>query len=239
MFLKSNSSCLMSNFPADILIIDDERQIRRLLNLTLTGAGYHVRECENGQLGLSETALKRPDAIILDLGLPDINGLEVLKQLREWTQVPILILTAWDREDEKVDALDAGADDYLTKPFSIQELLARIRVSLRHFSLPENEPVFERGNLRIDFSKRQVFIDGKEISLTPTEYDLLRVLVQHQGRVITHRQLLREVWGEAYEGEAHLLRVNISNLRHKIEKDPSQPELILTDAGVGYRIKPA
>ena len=169
MFLKSNSSCLMSNFPADILIIDDERQIRRLLNLTPTGAGYHVRECENGQLGLSETALKRPDAIILDLGLPDINGLEVLKQLREWTQVPILILTAWDREDEKVDALDAGADDYLTKPFSGRELLARLRVMLRR-NRPDREPsVFRLGPIVVDLSSRRVEKGKEEIHLTSKE----------------------------------------------------------------------
>lgn len=185
----------MSNFPADILIIDDERQIRRLLNLTLTGAGYHVRECENGQLGLSETALKRPDAIILDLGLPDINGLEVLKQLREWTQVPILILTAWDREDEKVDALDAGADDYLTKPFSGRELLARLRVMLRR-NRPDREPsVFRLGPIVVDLSSRRVEKGKEEIHLTSKEYGILRLLLLHQGKVMTHRQLLREFLG--------------------------------------------
>ncbi len=190
----------MSNFPADILIIDDERQIRRLLNLTLTGAGYHVRECENGQLGLSETALKRPDAIILDLGLPDINGLEVLKQLREWTQVPILILTAWDREDEKVDALDAGADDYLTKPFSGRELLARLRVMLRR-NRPDREPsVFRLGPIVVDLSSRRVEKGKEEIHLTSKEYGILRLLLLHQGKVMTHRQLLREIWGPQHEG---------------------------------------
>ena len=185
----------MSDLPADILVIDDERQIRRLLNLTLTGAGYHVRECENGQLGLSETALKRPDAIILDLGLPDINGLEVLKQLREWTQVPILILTAWDREDEKVDALDAGADDYLTKPFSGRELLARLRVMLRR-NRPDREPsVFRLGSIIVDLSSRRVEKGKEEIHLTSKEYGILRLLLLHQGKVMTHRQLLREIWG--------------------------------------------
>ncbi len=222
-----------------ILIVDDERQIRRMLNTSLTAHKYIVQESINGSSALADAADFRPDIILLDLGLPDMDGLEVLKRLREWSKTPVIILSVRDQEQQKVAALDAGADDYLTKPFSMQELLARLRVSLRHFSLPENEPVFTRDNLKIDFSKRQVDVDGVEISLTPTEYDLLRVLVQHQGKVITHRQLLREVWGEAYEGEAHLLRVNISNLRHKVEKDPSQPNLILTDAGVGYRIKPA
>lgn len=205
----------MSNFPADILIIDDERQIRRLLNLTLTGAGYHVRECENGQLGLSETALKRPDAIILDLGLPDINGLEVLKQLREWTQVPILILTAWDREDEKVDALDAGADDYLTKPFSGRELLARLRVMLRR-NRPDREPsVFRLGPIVVDLSSRRVEKGKEEIHLTSKEYGILRLLLLHQGKVMTHRQLLREIWGPQHEEDTHYLRVHIAHLRQK------------------------
>lgn len=221
-----------------ILIVDDERQIRRMLNTSLTAHKYIVQESANGTQALSDIVDFRPDIILLDLGLPDMDGLDVLKRMREWSKTPVIILSVRDQEQQKVAALDAGADDYLTKPFSIQELLARIRVSLRHFSLPENEPIFERDNLKIDFSKRQVFICGNEISLTPTEYDLLRVLVQHQGRVITHRQLLREVWGEAYENESHLLRVNVSNLRHKVEKDPSQPALILTEAGVGYRIKP-
>lgn len=221
-----------------VLIVDDERQIRRMLNTSLTAHKYIVQESGSGVQALDDVVTFRPDIILLDLGLPDMDGLEALKRLREWTKTPVIILSVRDQEQQKVAALDAGADDYLTKPFSIQELLARIRVSLRHFNLPENEPVFELDNLKIDFSKRQVFIDGVEISLTPTEYDLLRVLVQHQGKVITHRQLLREVWGEAYESESHLLRVNISNLRHKVEKDPSQPNLIITDAGVGYRIKP-
>ena len=210
----------MSNFPADILIIDDERQIRRLLNLTLTGAGYHVRECENGQLGLSETALKRPDAIILDLGLPDINGLEVLKQLREWTQVPILILTAWDREDEKVDALDAGADDYLTKPFSGRELLARLRVMLRR-NRPDREPsVFRLGPIVVDLSSRRVEKGKEEIHLTSKEYGILRLLLLHQGKVMTHRQLLREIWGPQHEEDTHYLRVHIA---HLWRMEPSSP----------------
>ena len=214
----------MSNFPADILIIDDERQIRRLLNLTLTGAGYHVRECENGQLGLSETALKRPDAIILDLGLPDINGLEVLKQLREWTQVPILILTAWDREDEKVDALDAGADDYLTKPFSGRELLARLRVMLRR-NRPDREPsVFRLGPIVVDLSSRRVEKGREEIHLTSKEYGIPRLL------------LLREIWGPQHEEDTHYLRVHIAHLRQKLGDSDPENRIIRAESGLGYRI---
>ena len=229
----------MSNFPADILIIDDERQIRRLLNLTLTGAGYHVRECENGQLGLSETALKRPDAMILDLGLPDINGLEVLKQLREWTQVPILILTAWDREDEKVDALDAGADDYLTKPFSGCELLARLRVMLRR-NRPDREPsVFRLGPIVVDLSSRRVEKGKEEIHLTSKEYGILRLLLLHQGKVMTHRQLLREIWGPQHEEDTHYLRVHIAHLRQKL--GDSDPENRINPAWVTelWRMEPS
>ena len=231
----------MSNFPADILIIDDERQIRRLLNLTLTGAGYRVRECENGQLGLSETALKRPDAIILDLGLPDINGLEVLKQLREWTQVPILILTAWDREDEKVDALDAGADDYLTKPFSVEELFARLRVALRRVRYDtsragDQASIYENGELRIDYAAGCVYRGGTEIHLTPIEYKLICVLAKNTGKVLTHNYLLNEVWGSPAASDTPSLRVFMATLRKKIEEDPSHPRYIQTHIGVGYRM---
>ena len=226
----------MSDLPADILVIDDERQIRRLLNLTLTGAGYHVRECENGQLGLSETALKRPDAIILDLGLPDINGLEVLKQLREWTQVPILILTAWDREDEKVDALDAGADDYLTKPFSGRELLARLRVMLRR-NRPDREPsVFRLGSIIVDLSSRRVEKGKEEIHRTSKEYGILRLLLLHQGKVMTHRQLLREIWGPQHEEDTHYLRVHSAHLRQKLGDSDPENRIIRAESGLGYRI---
>ena len=208
----------MSDLPADILVIDDERQIRRLLNLTLTGAGYHVRECENGQLGLSETALKRPDAIILDLGLPDINGLEVLKQLREWTQVPILILTAWDREDEKVDAL------------------ARLRVMLRR-NRPDREPsVFRLGSIIVDLSSRRVEKGKEEIHLTSKEYGILRLLLLHQGKVMTHRQLLREIWGPQHEEDTHYLRVHIAHLRQKLGDSDPENRIIRAESGLGYRI---
>lgn len=226
----------MSDLPADILIIDDERQIRRLLSLTLSGAGYHVRECENGRLGLSETALKRPDAIILDLGLPDINGLDVLKQLREWTQVPILILTAWDREDEKVHALDAGADDYLTKPFSGRELLARLRVMLRR-NRPGTEPsAFRLGAVVVDLSSRHVKRGPEEIHLTAKEYDILRLLLLHRGKVMTHRQLLREVWGPQHEEDTHYLRVHIAHLRRKLGDSDPENRIIRAESGLGYRV---
>lgn len=226
----------MSDRPADILIIDDERQIRRLISLALSGAGYRVRECETGQLGLTETALKRPDAIILDLGLPDINGLEVLKQLREWTQVPVLILTAWDREDEKVNALDAGADDYLTKPFGGRELLARLRVMLRR-NRPDTEPsVFRLGSIIVDLSSRRVTRGKQEIHLTSKEYGILRLLLLHRGKVITHRQLLREIWGPQHEEDTHYLRVHLSHLRQKLGDTDPENRIIRAESGLGYRI---
>jgi two-component system KDP operon response regulator KdpE len=221
---------------ARILVVDDERQIRRMLNTLLTAHDYVVQEASGGQAALKAAAEFHPDIILLDLGLPDMEGVTVIRRLREWMQIPIIILSVRESEQEKVAALDAGADDYLTKPFSMGELLARIRVSLRHFSQNSDEPIFRLDQLTIDFSRRQVLVKGEEISLTPIEYDLLRILVQHGGRVLTHRQLLRTVWGETYEHETHLLRVNISNLRHKIEEDPTQPKLIVTEAGIGYRL---
>lgn len=226
----------MTELASDILVIDDERQIRRLLNITLTAEGYHVRECETGQLGLSETALKRPDAIILDLGLPDINGLDVLRQLREWTKVPILILTALDREDEKIDALDAGADDYLTKPFSGRELLARLRVMLRR-NHPGTEPsVFRMGSVVADLSTRRVDNKQGEIHLTVKEYAILRLLLLHQGKVLTHRHLLREVWGPQHEEDTHYLRVHIAHLRRKIGDSDPERRIIRAESGLGYKI---
>jgi len=220
-----------------ILIIDDERAIRRFLRAALTSHGYEVIEAENGQTALAIAADRRPDILILDLGLPDMDGIEVTRQLREWYQAPIIILSVRDQENEKIAALDAGADDYLTKPFGVGELMARIRVALRRSARRVDEPVFEVDELKVDLSRRLVTRQGQEMDLTPTEYDILRVLVQHAGRVLTHRQILREVWGEAYETETHLLRVNMSNLRRKIEPDPTQPFYIITEPGVGYRLK--
>ena len=175
--------------------------------------------------------------MILDLGLPDVDGVEVTRRLREWTAIPIIILSVREHESDKIAALDAGADDYLTKPFGIGELMARMRVALRRTAQDTNEPVFESDGLLLDFARREVKINDQLVTLTPTEYDLLRALVKNAGKVITHRQLLRMVWGSAYEDEMHILRVNISNLRRKIEPDPSQPHYLLTEPGVGYRIK--
>jgi two-component system KDP operon response regulator KdpE len=180
----------------------------------------------------------RPELLILDLGLPDMDGIEVTRQLREWTQMPIIILSVRDQENDKIAALDAGADDYLTKPFGVGELMARIRVALRRsIQAVEDEPVYQVDDLKVDIARRLVTLKGEEVDLTPTEYDILRMLVQHAGRVLTHRQILREIWGAAYESETHLLRVNMSNLRRKIEPDPNQPVYVVTEPGVGYRLK--
>jgi len=227
----------MSDLPANILVVDDEKPIRRFLRASLQGHGYTVFEASNGQEAVSEAAGRRPDVIILDLGLPDMDGTEVTRQLREWTSVPIIILSVRNSEGDKIAALDAGADDYLTKPFGIGELLARIRVNLRRAAKSEqDEPVFTHAGLQVDLAHRLVSVNGALVDLTPTEYDLLRLLVHNPGKVLTHRQILHEIWGSAYEAESHLLRVNISNLRHKLEADPNRPEYILTEPGVGYRL---
>jgi len=227
----------VSESGARVLVVDDERPIRRFLQASLSAHGYRVVEATNGSEALTAVLNERPDLVILDLGLPDIEGTEVIRRLREWTQVPVIILSVRGQDTDKITALDAGADDYLTKPFSIGELMARMRVALRHSAKVEDEPIFEIGDLKVDFGRRQVSVGGNPITLTPTEYDVLRVLVQHAGKVLTHRQLLRQVWGLAYESETHLLRVNVSNLRRKIEPDPTRPEYILTEPGVGYRLR--
>jgi two-component system, OmpR family, KDP operon response regulator KdpE len=220
-----------------ILVIDDERPIRRLLKTALTAHGYNISEALTGQEGLVAIAENHPDLVILDLGLPDLDGVEVTSRVREWTNVPIIILTVRESETDKIRALDMGADDYLTKPFGIGELVARIRVCLRRSIQPNTESIFQLGAIKVDFVRRLVTLNNVEILLTPTEYELFRILVQNAGRVITHRQLLRQVWGAGYETETHILRVNISNLRRKIEPDPAQPRYILTESGVGYRLK--
>jgi two-component system, OmpR family, KDP operon response regulator KdpE len=219
-----------------VLVVDDERAIRRFLRVSLTAHGYSVFEASGGREALQAVSSDRPDLIILDLGLPDMDGIEVTRQLREWSRTPIVVLSVRADEATKVAALDAGADDYLTKPFGTAELMARMRVALRHATQPADEPIFKVGELSMDLARRQVTVSGSEVALTPTEYDLLRVLVQHVGKVLTHRQLLRQVWGAGYEGEIHLLQVNISNLRRKVEPDPSRPSYILTEIGVGYRL---
>jgi two-component system KDP operon response regulator KdpE len=220
-----------------ILVVDDEKPIRRFLKAALAAHHYVVHEAENGAEALMQAANLKPEVIILDLGLPDMDGIEVTRRLREWSQTPVIILSVRDQEKEKIRALDAGADDYLTKPFGVGELTARIRVALRRSFHTEIQPVFQTGGLRVDLTRRSVSVDGKEISLTPNEYELLKLLVTNAGKVVTHRHILHQVWGTDYETEAHLLRVNISNLRHKIEPDPAQPSYILTESGIGYRLK--
>jgi two-component system, OmpR family, KDP operon response regulator KdpE len=220
-----------------VLVVDDEPAIRRFLHTSLSGHGYLLFEAVNGQEALSAVVAHRPDLVVLDLGLPDMDGIEVTRRLREWTQVPIIIVTVQEQEAAKVAALDAGADDYVTKPFGMGELLARMRAALRRAAAPTGEPVFNTGELAVDIARRLVTVGGREVQLTPTEYDLLRMLVVHAGKVLTHRQLLRQVWGAGYEGETHLLRVNMSNLRHKLEPDVARPQLILTEPGVGYRLQ--
>jgi two-component system KDP operon response regulator KdpE len=220
-----------------VLVVDDEQPIRRFLRVTLTSQAYTVIEAASGQEALSGAATQKPDIIILDLGLPDIDGVEVTRLLRQWTQIPIIILSVRGSESDKIAALDAGADDYLTKPFGVGELLARLRAALRRTAQTANEPVFTSGNLKVDLARRLVTVSGREVQLTPTEYGLLRVLVTHAGKVLTHRHLLHEVWGAEYGEEFHMLHVNISNLRRKIEPDPARPQFIITEPGVGYRLR--
>jgi two-component system KDP operon response regulator KdpE len=220
-----------------VLIIDDEEPIRHFLRVALSGQLYEISEAASGKEGLIAARDEKPDVIILDLGLPDIDGVEVTRLIREWTQTPIIILSVRGSENDKIFALDAGADDYLTKPFSIRELLARLRVALRRTERPTSETIFTIGDLIVDVDKRLVTLGGKEVQLTPHEYAILKTLVTHSGKVITHRQLFNEVWGYGLDQEYHLLRVNVSNLRRKIELDPSHPKYITTESGVGYRLK--
>jgi two-component system KDP operon response regulator KdpE len=220
-----------------VLVVDDEPAIRRFLHTSLAAHDYVVFEAVNGQEALAGVAAHRPDLIVLDLGLPDMDGIEVTRLLREWTQIPIIIVTVHEQEAAKIAALDAGADDYVTKPFGMGELLARMRVALRRAASPAAEPVFASGELTVDLARRLVTVGDREVQVTPTEYDLLRALVTHAGKVLTHRQLLRQVWGVGYENEAHLLRVNMSNLRHKLEPDAARPSYIITEPGVGYRLR--
>jgi two-component system KDP operon response regulator KdpE len=220
-----------------VLIVDDEHSIRRFLRTSLDAHGYEVYEAATGEDAILKTVNIRPDLIIMDLGLPGIDGIEVTRRIRVWTQTPIVILSVQNQDTDKIEALDAGADDYLTKPFSVGELTARLRVAMRHVRQVEPELVFVTGKLRVDIVARVVTVDGEEIQLTPTEYDLLKVLIQYAGRVLTHQQLLKEVRGSGFQAETHLLRVHMSNLRRKIEEDPSDPQYILTEPGVGYRLK--
>ncbi|HEX5819064.1 MAG TPA: response regulator [Gemmatimonadales bacterium] len=223
-----------------VLIIEDEPQMRRFLRATLRAHDYQVVEAATAREGLMQAAGRNPDLVLLDLGLPDADGLEVARALRANARTPIIVLSARGRESDKVAALDEGADDYLTKPFGAQELLARIRVALRHAALPANaepRPVFETGDLRVDLLRRQVYRGSQEVHLTPTEYKLLAALIRHAGRVITHRQLLQEVWGAGYVDQTHYLRVYMAQLRQKLESDSARPRLLTTEPGVGYRLR--
>jgi two-component system KDP operon response regulator KdpE len=219
------------------LIIDDEVQIRRLLRVVLEAENYQVHEAETGQQSLIEIASRRPDIILLDLGLPDLDGLEVLKRLREWSEAPVLVLSVRDDEQGKVAALDAGAEDYVTKPFSTPELLARLRAAQRKTRPEEETSVFKSGDLIVDLTARVVTRAGHEIKLTATEYALLRLFVRHAGRVLTHRQILREIWGPKSEEHRQYLRVYVTHLRQKIEADSTRPRLIKTEPGIGYRFE--
>ncbi len=227
----------MGNNLPRILIVDDEPAIQRFLHTALDNGEFSLYQAENGRAALAAAVNTKPELILLDLGLPDMDGVEVIGRIRQWSQVPIIVLSVRDREDDKVKALDAGADDYLTKPFGVGELLARIRVALRRSLQQAPEPVYRIDELEVDLARRRVLMRGEEISLTPTEYDLLRLLVTNAGKVLTHRQILKQIWGSAYLEQPHILRVNVSNLRHKLEKDASRPCYIVTESGVGYRFK--
>lgn len=224
-----------ANLPS-ALIIDDEVQIRRLLRVNLEANGYRVLEAATGQEGINQAAQWRPEVVILDLGLPDMEGVAVLKRLREWSQVPVVVLSVRDREEDKVAALDQGADDYVAKPFSTAELLARLRVAQRHAQPALEITVFRSGQLEVDLAARLVRLKGQEVRLTSTEYALLRLFIHHAGKVLTHRQILREIWGPNALEQTHYLRVYVAHLREKLEADPSSPRLIITEPGVGYRL---
>jgi two-component system KDP operon response regulator KdpE len=224
------------NLPR-ILIVDDEAAIQRFLHTALDTGEFSLHQAEDGHSGLAAAVAVKPDVILLDLGLPDMDGVEVIRQIREWSQVPIIVISVREQEEDKIKALDAGADDYLTKPFGVGELLARIRAGLRRSLQQVPEPVFRLDELEVDLPRRLVTVCGEEVQLTPTEYDLLRLLVTHAGKVLTHSHILKQIWGVAYVEQYNILRVNISNLRQKIEKDASRPRYIVTEPGVGYRLK--
>jgi len=229
----------MGNEGPTVLIVEDERQMRRFLRTSLASNGFQLVEAATATEGLALATSHNPEVILLDLGLPDADGLAVTRTLREWSRTPIIVISARGREADKVEALDAGADDYLTKPFGVSELLARIRVALRHAHQVRGSPlpVFEVGTLRIDFARREVFSAGEAVHVTPIEYRLLSLLAQNAGKVLTHTQLLNEVWGPGHAQQTHYLRVYLAQLRRKIERDPARPQLLVTEAGVGYRLR--
>ena len=228
----------MSEPAPRILMIEDEAQMRRFLRASLSHAGYQLLEAETAEQGLTQAAAQNPDLVLLDLGLPDLDGLVVTERLRQWATMPIIVISARGQESDKIKALDAGADDYLTKPFGVGELLARIRVALRHAAkTDEGAPQFLLGELKVDLVRRQVMLRDQEVHLTPIEYRLLTTLIKHAGRVLTHRQLLREVWGPNSSDQTHYLRVYMGQLRHKLEREPSRPRYLMTEPGVGYRLR--
>jgi two-component system KDP operon response regulator KdpE len=224
---------------AVVLVIEDEQPMRRFLRASLGAHDFRVLEAENGEAGLALVASHNPDVVLLDLGLPDCDGVDLARRLREWSRIPIIVISARGREDDKVAALDAGADDYLTKPFGVNELLARIRVALRHAqdTATREDAVLELPGLRIDFARREVWSDGRPTHLTPLEFKILALLARNAGRVLTHRQILNEVWGPGHAGESHNVRVHVAELRKKIEPDPTRPRLLRTEPGVGYRLR--
>lgn len=230
----------MSKTDPVIIIVEDELAIRQFLRTALRLQGYTVFEAETGQRGLVEANIRKPDLLILDLGLPDMDGIEVIKAIRAWSTLPIIVLSARSQEQQKVDALDLGADDYLTKPFGVEELIARIRVALRHANRKEqslDNDVLVTGGLKVDLSKRLVSVDGREIALTPIQYRLLAVLAKNAGKVMTHRQIMKEVWGPSYVDNVHYVRMYMSQLRHKLETDPAKPQYLVTESGLGYRLR--
>lgn len=222
--------------PANILIVEDDSQIRKFLRISLQAHGYSVQECRLGEDGLSYCANNSPDLMILDLGLPDINGIEVIRRLREWSTLPVIVLSVHAAESDKVDALDAGANDYVTKPFGISELMARIRVLLRSGETQSSVTVFESQGLQVDLAKREVRVDGKVVNLSKKEYELLRLFITFPGQVLTHQQILQEIWGPNRRDETHHLRVLMGQLRSKLGDDPANPRFIVTVQGVGYRL---
>lgn len=226
-----------------VLVVEDEPQMRRFIRASLTSHGYRLVEAERASEAVALATSHNPELVLLDLGLPDLDGLELTRQLREWSRVPIIVLSARGREEDKVSALDAGADDYLTKPFGVNELLARMRVALRHAqgsatpAVAQIHELGEHGELRLDLARREVTRAGQAVHLTPIEYKLLALFAQHAGKVLTHRQILKEVWGAAYASQTHYVRVHLAELRKKIEADPSRPKLLVTEPGVGYRLR--
>jgi two-component system KDP operon response regulator KdpE len=222
-----------------VLLVEDEPQMRRFIRASLGANGYRIVEATTAKEGQQLAASHNPELVLMDLGLPDADGIDLTQQLRAWTRVPIIVISARGREDDKVTALDAGADDYLTKPFGVNELLARLRVALRHARPTADAPVLELGTLRIDLTQRAVTAQGKEVHLTPTEYRLLTYLAQNEGKVLTHRQILSEVWGPGAAHQTHYVRVHMAELRKKVEADPARPKLLLTEPGVGYRLRGA